>query len=368
MGIRWWQLPGPAAFLARLVQDVREGNNVIVALPEHAPDGLDTALLRSLRDDGDWPWERLPNEILLAEDVSSALIRYFLPDFPPEARWNATALATASDFGGRIVWVEGITRTTWPTWRTFLTNYTHALRSREPYTRSLFIILLTGISDDATMVADVGLSVRTYRDCVDRLDLLFYTTHLLPMRPFTKIQRQVALHAIAHLALWDPAVADCLVDEPLETMLNPMVPLCRLADTRDWCQLNSRAPAWHCGVIDSLAGEGEQVHSAWLVLRGNRREIERRLWSAQVAVLFPYLEEQRRLLLNELKRYLQVPFKTRFGVVEDVHDLELGHIEAQISERNLPLTLHKREHLARLRLIRNKLAHLEALGAELLNV
>ena len=44
----FWNLPAPARFLRRVIEDLREGNNVVVALPDHAPQGWSTALRAAL--------------------------------------------------------------------------------------------------------------------------------------------------------------------------------------------------------------------------------------------------------------------------------------------------------------------------------
>ena len=38
--MRWWELPGPLSFATEVVDDLRQGKNVIVCLPAHTPDGL----------------------------------------------------------------------------------------------------------------------------------------------------------------------------------------------------------------------------------------------------------------------------------------------------------------------------------------
>lgn len=50
----WWQLPNPNLFIDRVVQDLRDGKNVILCLPEHLPDGLSNAIQSGLGEGWDW--------------------------------------------------------------------------------------------------------------------------------------------------------------------------------------------------------------------------------------------------------------------------------------------------------------------------
>ena len=59
--------------------------------------------------------------------------------------------------------------------------------------------------------------------------------------------------------------------------------------------------------------------------------------------------------------------RTRFGdVIDDVHDLEIGHIEAQLRSENANADSELLRQVRRLREVRNRLAHFETLPVELL--
>jgi hypothetical protein len=100
---------------------------------------------------------------------------------------------------------------------------------------------------------------------------------------------------------------------------------------------------------------------------GSEGEIQRRIWSAEVGIMLPFVEEQRQEILDRLTGFLQVPFRTRFGeTIEDVRDLEIGHIETQLRSSNLYPDSNLMRLVQRLREIRNRLAHLETLSLDLL--
>ena len=71
-------------------------------------------------------------------------------------------------------------------------------------------------------------------------------------------------------------------------------------------------------------------------------------------------------MLPRLRPYLRLPVETTYGLVEDVHDLELGQLVYFTRGRNLP-----RELLRQLRLLtdmRHALAHVRPVPIEYLFV
>jgi hypothetical protein len=81
-------------------------------------------------------------------------------------------------------------------------------------------------------------------------------------------------------------------------------------------------------MVDLTEGE-ESVHSAALALADLQGTVRRRIWSAEVGVMLPFVEERHQKILSHLAGVLKVPFTTGFGeLISDVHDSEIGHIES----------------------------------------
>jgi hypothetical protein len=180
--------------------------------------------------------------------------------------------------------------------------------------------------------------------------------------------KRVATFVVAGLALWDPEVVLRFSQARIEDILDPARILFQLGKERDWLNHtdSARKNAWHTGCSDVFEGR-ERAHSALLACCAAQEEIRRRVWNAEVGVMLPYVEEQRQDILVQLTGYLHVPFKTRFGdVIDDVRDLEIGHIEAQLKSSGTSLNPGLMRSIQRLRNIRNRLSHLETLPLELL--
>jgi hypothetical protein len=263
--------------------------------------------------------------------------------------------------------VEDLSAKSWPAWRVFLQEYAHDCRSRPLLERLTLVAPLAGAAGCRPPDEDVALAVRHWAGVVEPLDQLLFVYHLLRLRPMPRLQRDVFAAVIAGLALWDPAVSRTLVELPFAEVLAPAEVLAALARERGWAVLPGEATiGWQEGMVDQFAG-AERTHSSALAELDRARgadELQRRIWSAQVGVLLPYVEGRRRELLEGLGGQLTGPFHFDSGlVVSDIRDLEIGQIEYQLtaSGRRVPRVVRL------LKEIRNRLAHLEVVGADLLD-
>jgi hypothetical protein len=173
---------------------------------------------------------------------------------------------------------------------------------------------------------------------------------------------------VSSLAQWDPRVCDHLGDEPLESILDPVPSLRELALQRGWGRTQEPvglANCWHLSKIDDVDNK-PVVHSAALAYNDPSAEIARRIWGAQIGVLLPLIEEKRRGFLERYGEFLKVPFQTPYGVVTDVRDLEIGHIDYQIASCGRSIDTSVRNLISCLRDIRNSLSHLEPVDPRLL--
>jgi len=364
----FWQLGGPRRFVKRAADDLREGRNLVFCLPEHSAPRIGEALRRFLDDGSSWAWQKLA---LCGDDCrhpASFLTRRFVPDFSNTAIANVGTLTNNEAFAGRILWLEDMHSAIWPAWRGFLEEYSHACRARSVWDRTLLCVPLVGDLAEAAPAEDICLAKHVWSGVVDSLDMLVLSSHLLRERAIPGVQKRVLAAVCASLSLWDPEVAEWLTNAGVDAILKPDLTLRMMARDRGWSAERSAAHEmrWSLGMKDMFEG-CERVHSAVLVLDDKTGEIGRRVWSGQVGVLFPLVEERRQMILKELAQHLVVPYRTRFGsTITDWRDLEIGHIESQIVGNNLPVSADTRCLLRQLRQIRNCLAHQDTVSRELL--
>lgn len=92
----------------------------------------------------------------------------------------------------------------------------------------------------------------------------------------------------------------------------------------------------------------------FLLHQGLIERLRSRLWRAQIAALFPWLEDQRQRFLERYRENLRVNAQLVSIGVKDIDQIELGAMHYQLRNK---LRSHERDHLERLARIRNALAH-----------
>jgi hypothetical protein len=275
---------------------------------------------------------------------------------------TAATLLQQEGFQGRVVWLHGL-GSLWSAWREFLTEYGHACQSVSRFERALFGVAVEGDTALALPVENLCLSVRRWSGVVELLDAQIYAAELIRSRRLPAVHKALAVAILAALAAWDPAVCERLAEESWESLLQPQPVLREIGRQRGW---EGPAPdgerAWAMGWRDTF-GSRTMWHASVLAANPADREIERRVWGAQVRVLLPYVEECRHELIGRLTPLVQLPFRLPDGrTVADLHELEVGQLEYCLSTMGLPVP----PDLRILKRVRNQLAHLEVVGSELL--
>lgn len=353
--MEWWKIPGPQYFIHNIVQELRDGKNVIVLLPEYSPDKFAVAVRESLDEEG--RWERIDYQNSSESLPIDFLYQYYVSDSQLEEIRTISNLFKHDRIKGKIIWIDGVSATSWPSWKKFIIRYESVCRGMSILERTVFCIPVKGVSASQAPVEEVCLSVRRYSGISNSLDMLMYASHLTRYSGFSGIKAKLVPVIISNLALWDANLAESLSRQSFETLLSPSEFLEKVAIKRGWLS-DIRNPLWEAGMKDIFEGE-ESCHSCVLINETGRADLQRRLWSAEVAVLYPYIEEQRQIILNHLNKFLSVPYITRFGeVINDIKDLEIGHIEAVLSNSNSFSDRRMLNRISDLRKMRNDLAHL----------
>jgi len=359
----FWQLPEPARYLRAIVEDLRAGANVVLAIPDHTPDGCVTALGVALST------ANLPalHEIQPNGSPPVATMHELLALGPCPHGATVIDLCDNQGFRRRLIHVQRFTSTLWPAWSNFLVEYEDACRQLELPERTLFVVTLLGqLAINAPAPANL-LRVHRWLDRMDGLNTRLHAADLLGASSIRiPWQRQLAVATLAELALWDPEVVAAGASLPLADILEPAPWLIPVATARGWSptdDLKPPAAQWR-GLRQPFEGR-PRTHSAWLGLAGRNEALSQRLWTAQIAALFPFLERHRRGFIHCYRKMFKIPWFTKRGQIDYVEDLELNHIADQL--RLISGRLRDAAHFVRwLCDIRNELAHLRPAPAALL--
>ncbi|HEV2147621.1 MAG TPA: hypothetical protein VGR37_09490 [Longimicrobiaceae bacterium] len=338
--------------------------SLVLRLPEHTPNGVDGEIRRLV--DLDWRRFVVPRD--LPGEPAAALLEYFDPDLPPEAPRTCRTLVESSRFRGHGVMIETTSPEAAGDWCGFLIEYDERVRAVAPFARSRICLLLRGAAARETLAGGVALGVRSWDGVVGETDMVLWASYLLRDRGEGPIPRRVMASVIARLALWDPELALRLADEPNERVLAPEPILAEVARERGWSQGMDVCDTarWCSGALCEIEGQ-KRIHSAALAPLGCGEEVGHRVWAGQVGVLFPFVEERRRSLIDALGDRLIVPYRPHPAAEEirDRRDLELSHVLRQVRQRPTGLPSWMMEALSVLVDIRNRIAHFETVPESL---
>ena len=190
---------------------------------------------------------------------------------------------------------------------------------------------------------------RAWVDVLDEVDLLLLANERLRQRAANPLRRALLAHAVARVASWDFDSASALLSESDQVILAPTEILRAMAHGKGWSTETLHDPA-----LGTVSGAGV-AHPARAAVEDPPVEIQRRLWSAQLSVLLPWIEDVRHETvaynLYEVKRQMR-DAGDRDG---DPYELELGELHSLFSRRGADKAM--RRTFRRLRNARNQLAH-----------
>jgi hypothetical protein len=360
--MNWWSLPGPSMFVNSVVDQVGQGRSVFLALPEHAPSRLATAIKRTLGDSYRWCSLTVGDQ----EDPLGFLYDRCVCDADPRVLRSTTTLVGEPSFQEQIIWLDGLTPTNWERWSAFFVEYEHASRHVLSSLRTHFIVPLIGVASSLATVEAVALARVDWNNSVQRLDMLLYSAVSICPRT-TPLETDLVTFLVAELAAWDPELCEYLSGMELEHLIDLIPMLVEFGRQRGWERLSVSSPheQWCRGLVFTCQGKLIS-HTAYLAFQGRSDAIQHLIWKAEIGILMPYVEEQRQSLLRLYGSRLAIPFQTKTGeIVRDLYDLEIGHIEYQAS-RLTGVANGELAWISQLKLARNSLSHFEPVAREVL--
>lgn len=339
--MRLWDLPGPRRFINSACDSLRGGSNIVVRFPGTVPEGFDDALAAALGNALHF------GHLSATASPFEQLRTKFATD--PSHVHSLSDLCDNSGFRGRLIRLHNLDERNWPAWRDFLGRYVQTSRSRHVLGRSLFLIPLSGLLPATPPLADVGLTHCTWDGVLEDVDLLLFASERLRQRSVDALLHSLLATVVARVSVWDFDTAAALLAESDRTILAPTDFLRTIAQNKGWTantQLDWRLEtASHSGV----------AHPARAAIEDPPNEIHRRIWSAQLSVLLPWIETRRHETvtgnLYEVRRQMRQAGNGR----TDPYELELGELSAMFSQRGANRRI--RRTVRRLRDVRNELAH-----------
>jgi len=194
-----------------------------------------------------------------------------------------------------------------------------------------------------------------YDDCVGVHDMQSYCRDRIRTRTdLAPLQKKVFPFVAASIAVADKHLADDLCEAELDQVLNPAGILGVLREHRGW-QPNSVRNFWNGQLIKV---DGVELHHSACC---SEKELIRRIWNAQVQVLFPLIEDWRQDIIAKLEEDYRSWFMKDANLADwefaKLNDYLVGNLPAVARSSRQAAAL--RSVTGQLRDIRNKIAHLK---------
>ena len=334
--MRLWDLSGAVRFLKTVERSLNDGVSVVVRFPGAMPLGFQDAVITDVKGLNfvRFKCTRSPFEGLCKKYAPSALL----------TAGDLSGLCEHEGFRGKLIWLDSLHPKMWQQWREFLTKYAQVNRFMSSLGRTLFVVPLEGEPPEEPPKNDVTMATHDWSDVIDEMDLLFWANDRLLQKGMSYSQRILLATTVARIASWDFDIAMRLLDERSHVILAPCEMLRSIAKEKGW---TLHTPVdWQIGTASKSGIE----HAALAALEEPPRTIQRRLWSAQAAVLLPQIESQRvKIIRNNMSKF------RRALQDKDPLDVELSELERAMWSRTY-CKVH--DNVKYLRDARNGLAHL----------
>lgn len=371
-GHTWWSgITGPRAFVEHIAQVLEGGRSAVLVLPETCPWRGEMRSFSAETVAGRYGLERLSVDPVMLEPTAPdapaqapfqfLLERYALRDVALRYRESMDPQEFLVEQGvlkNRIVWLEGAGEKDACSWVAFLGTW----RARSQ-TDGLFVceVPASAAGSLASVVRD-NVELIDYDEFVSDYSVSLFNGMLVDervARGTTNLEQRYLEALLTSLCGRDVEVSEALADDLGALRDDP------IAATMDTARF-----------FEPERGADEKDHVLTLVRSDEREALERRVWAAQIEVLFPLIETMRLDVIEALRPELEelvaqgrvYQYDER---VERVEDVELGTLiylmarHKEGDERMLYVPDHAlRDKIHLLRACRNDLAHISICPSE----
>lgn len=385
-----WSLPGPHRFVVDIADDLREGRNVLVILPECVPRGLYSSVSQELEKVDLGPLERISAKMISRSSPVYDLHQVYNTEAHDEDKRDIPSLCRCDNFKSRMIWLEDCVEVEEKTdsWLEFFKGYACACASFDLLERTVFAVPIRGTFPFRDLPLENLLCQHWFWGRVSSLDIQILAAQILADRKSEALENLLHVNIAASLCGYDIASAEAFCRHAFKGESSVESVLETIATTRGWeaadaiciskeidmfngntgLTIGDRPrpglfPLWAEGMLDLV--DGRVVTSPVAeAIRGNYEEIRMRTWRGHVQTLLPLIDEYRLRVLRHLETNYRFVFKNGKNNLEIS---EIGAIKYRIeTDPRLRNRIDKdlRGFIRLLTNMRNDLSHLRPVSKE----
>jgi len=354
----FWTTPGAVRFLNDFTAIVKVGRSAIVQTPELHPNGMVREFKEIAEKQYDWIELTIHDNSIL-EAFSCVFPSYFngkaasLPLFRVVLRQiSEKCFFLDCRQASPLLWEEA---------KGFLMSFQVIMKDVEPLKRSILVIMAPHFAFLDNLRTDSTYESLAWSNYVRLADIKFMIDFLGVQGVEHSIANSLRREVIASLCLWDSKLMRVLLCLNLESLLSPERILQVYAEEMSWDKdSNPSTDELRISGIVQKVEDMNEVHTAYACSKNDQGVLYKRIWIAQVRILFPYIEFQRELLITKYGYAIRLSYANRETgeMINNLEQLEIGSL-AHLFRRSKSGVLPRRvvEFTCWLKDVRNYLAH-----------
>jgi predicted kinase len=312
----WWELAGPASILNRVERAVTQCERLIVLeCPKPRPEGLVGALSRRLGKE--LALDTIPiNLSKVPQTGSIAHLLCEITDVPATDITNIQDFASQPSLLNKVLLIDGLDKSQLVRWGLFLLSIRKEKVDGVIVGPVIILIPPCGLTAEQRKTLYGSAASCSTLGKVDRHDIIAHLANL-GIRPDTDLTSRVGHSVMIEVAAWSRALVETMAAWDVDDQINPLTLLYRLCD-----QSRVPFPCWENGLVD-LWDDEPVAHAVAALAHGLQKHIERRIWSAQAAVILPFVDRIRRGIIGHYRDRLDKLVSKETPYVRKVNEREI---------------------------------------------
>ena len=338
----WWNMVTNASqMVTKIITCIKEGKSVLLELNRKVPwyDTLSEIISEELTA------YYADRSLKIVENMEGAPDEYLFNEFckrEKRAQYRPSIgypafLAQSDDImlNQCIIWAVDVDTEKVTKWCDFIDMYNRALGKGK--TGCLFLI---ETREKVHIPEKKGLYYISYENMIEHYDNYLFNMILSARLKESSLFKQYLAEVVSSMVPDDIELSALCIQKGRKFLKNPIKE------------------------IEEIVNSNCRSDGSSFTFDNNADVLSKRLWEAQIKVIFPLLEKQRNILISKYEKEIEpiLPIYVSYGdKVESVKDVEIGILSFMVGNGKLEVEQQDRHKIAILKEARNKLAHISVM-------